>query len=106
MTIGQNTGTDWVTANVILVNSTGYNDYYNMVPNTSFTQQNITAIHEGLASGQVASVNMKIPGYLVPSGPPGFVCSSYMDWYMWVQYQTVAGGPFQYTQIATYSGWQ
>ncbi len=97
--VGQNTGQNWVTANVIYVNASKYG-----YP-SDFTPQNVTTISGGLASGESISVNIKIPPISSVSGPPGFVCppSGYgPGGYIWAQYQTTVGGPFQYALIAVW----
>lgn len=71
VTLDQSIGENWVTANVIVVNASGYY-LYNYTPTTYFTPQNITVIPGGLVSGGS----------------------------IWVQYQTSIGGPFYYARMA------
>ncbi len=99
--LGQSTGTDWFTANVIFVNSSDY--YYNYTaPINYFTPQNITVIPGGLASGEIVNLNVTMP--LPPlSAPLGFVCSLGESKNIWVQYQTSIGGTFYYAKMAYFN---
>ena len=103
VTLGQSTGINWVTTNVIFVNSSDNTTLFTPqnVTATLFTPQNVTAISGGLSSGEAVNVVLTTPNLPYPSGPPGFVCPTGDRGTVWAQYQTSIGGQFYYAQMAS-----
>lgn len=101
LTVGQNTGTNWIAANIFFVpQGTPLNTQKvpssitttGVVPGFGTAEANV--IMGGLISGQTATVSLGVPGpSTVPLGatisPAGTV---------WTQYWNFTGGPY-YTQI-------
>jgi hypothetical protein len=104
VTVGQATGTNWATANIIFVPA----GVSTSNPLALFNTANIDAaigfgnnavLYGGLITEQQAVVNVVVANIITPG--TSFKVGQTTSGTLWAQYQTVANGPFYYAQLST-----
>ena len=90
VTIGQNTGTNWVAANIIFANATTLST---ITGGTWPTGPGSNAIGATWYSGSVQATN-------IPVSPTTTAIGAAVSGQIWARYQTAAAGTFYFTEIA------